>query len=67
MRTGISVQGMTFCYTEHGTLTITLASGEQKELNPQEAVELLTYLYDEQGDLFKLARQYNTQDRAAYS
>ncbi len=67
MRTGISVQGMTFCYTERGTLIITLTDGEQKELNPQEAVEVLTYLYDEQGDLFKLARQHDVLDRATYS
>ena len=67
MSIGICVQGMTFCYTERGTLTITLASGEQKELNPSEAAALLTYLYDEQGELFKFARQHEVQDRASYS
>ena len=67
MRTGVTVQGMTFRYTDKGTLIITLVDDEQKELTPREAVALLTFLYDEQGELFKLARQYDVQNQAVSS
>jgi hypothetical protein len=54
---GVSFQGMTFRYTEHGTLLITIAGNHQREFNPREAAELLTYLNTSQGDLFKNARE----------
>ena len=55
----VSFQGLTFCYTEHGTLLITFEGNHQRELNPREAADLLTYLTVSQGDLFKDASEGN--------
>ncbi len=57
MAHGVSLQGLTFRYTEHGTLLITLGGSHQRELNPREAADLLTYLTTFQGDLFAHARE----------
>lgn len=53
----VSFQGLTFCYTEHGTLLITLGGSHHRELNPREAADLLTYLNTAQGDLLKNASE----------
>ena len=52
MAHGVSLQGLTFRYTGHGTLLITLEGSHERELNPREAADLLTYLTTSQGDLF---------------
>lgn len=57
MAHGVSVQGLTFRYTEHGTLLITFEGNHHREFNPREAADLLTYLNTSQGDLFKNARE----------
>ncbi len=54
---GVSFQGLEFRYTERGTLLITIGGSQQKELNPREAVNLLTYLNNSRGDLFNNARE----------
>ena len=56
---GVSFQGLEFRYTERGTLLITIGGSNQRELNPREAVDLLTYLNNAQGDLFKNAMEGN--------
>lgn len=57
MAQDVSFQGLTFRYTEHGTLLIIMGGSHLKELNPREAADLLTYLNASQGDLFKNARE----------
>ncbi|GAC1398076.1 MAG: hypothetical protein NVSMB49_05230 [Ktedonobacteraceae bacterium] len=57
MAHGVSFQGLTFRYTEHGTLLITLGGSHEREFNPREAADLLTYLNTSQGDLFKNASE----------
>ncbi len=54
---GVSLQGVTFRYTEHGTLLITLGGTLHKEFNPCEAADLLRYLDAYQGDLFTHAKE----------
>ncbi len=54
---GVSFQGLAFRYTEHGTLLITLGGNYQREFNPREAADLLTYLTTYQGDLFTHASE----------
>ena len=54
---GMSFQGLGFRYTERGTLLITIDGSHQRELNPREAADLLTYLNNSQGDLFNNARE----------
>ena len=52
LKNGVSIQGMTFRYTDNG-LMLTMANGVQKLLNASEAWELLEYLSDFQGELYK--------------
>ena len=54
---GVSFQGLTFHYTEHGTLLIVMGGNHPRELNPRQAADLLTYLTNAQGDLFKNASE----------
>lgn len=54
---GVSFQGLTFRYTEHGTLLITMGGNHPREFNPREAADLLTYLTTAQGDLLKNASE----------
>ena len=63
MAHGVSFQGLTFQYTEHGTLHITFEGNHHREFNPREAADLLTYLTTYQGDLFKDA---NEEDMATW-
>jgi len=57
MTHGVSFQGLTFRYTEYGTLLITIGGSHHREFNPREAADLLTYLNTAQGDLFKHASE----------
>ncbi len=57
MAHGVSFQGLEFRYTERGTLLITVGGSHQREFNPREAADLLTYLNSFQGDLFKNASE----------
>ena len=52
---GVSFQGLSFRYTEHGTLLVILEGSHHRELNPREAANLLAYLNTFQGDLLKNA------------
>ncbi len=54
---GVSLQGVTFRYTDYGTLLLTLGGILQKEFNPREAADLLQYLNAYQGDLLTHANE----------
>ncbi len=46
----VSFQGLTFCYTEHGTLLITLGGSHHRELNPRVLEPMVYWLLKLFGD-----------------
>ncbi len=48
----VMVGRLTFAYTDHQTLAITVDGGQVRELNTEETRKLVAFLYDHRGTLF---------------
>lgn len=49
----VSVGGLTFTYSSHKTLRVTIDGEQSRELNAEETRNLVAFLYDQRGELFR--------------
>jgi hypothetical protein len=53
----LTVGGLTFAYTDHKSVTVTIDGGQARELTTEETRDLVAFLYDQRKELFMDERQ----------